>query len=224
MSDMIQNAAMQLPVFLFAIVIHEWGHAWVAKLYGDNTAELQGRLTLNPMAHIHPLGTVIFPLMLLAIGSPVFGWAKEVPVRVSNLRDPKRGIFWVSFAGPGMNLIVGVISALLVAIFIKLGSSGGDSGSVVMPVEMLQFSVIINFILAFFNLIPLHPLDGSKMIPRFLNYEWNRKYENFCHYGQFILMGLVLFSIVGIPIFNILLYPALLLAHYLPQFFLAIIS
>ena len=88
---------------------------------------------------------------------------------------------------------------------------------------MLQFSVIINFILAFFNLIPLYPLDGSKMVPRFLNYEWQRKYEEFCQYGQFILTGLILLSFIGFPVFNILLYPALLLADYLPRFFLGII-
>ena len=215
---------MQLPVFLFAIVIHEWGHAWMAKAYGDNTAELEGRLTLNPMAHIDPMGTVFFPLLLLTIGSPVFGWAKPVPVTVRNLRDSKRGIFWVSFAGPGMNLIIGVLSSLLMAIMIRVSSTTDESGHLMTIIKMLRFSVIINFILAFFNLLPLYPLDGSKMVPRFLNYEWQRKYEVFCQYGQYILIGLILLSYVGIPIFNILLYPAIFLATYLPQLFLGLIS
>ena len=224
MGSTLENAAMQLPVFLFAIVIHEWGHAWMAKAYGDNTAELSGRLTLNPMAHIDPMGTVFFPLLLLAIGSPVFGWAKPVPVTVRNLRDPKRGVFWVSFAGPGMNLLIGTGSALIMAIMLSFSPTVDSQSNIIPIVKMLQFSVIINFLLAFFNLIPLYPLDGSKMVPRFLNYEWQRKYEVFCHYGQFILTGLILLSFVGLPVFNILLYPALFLADYLPRFFLGILS
>lgn len=222
MGDVIASAAMQLPVFLFAIVIHEWGHAWMAKMHGDNTAEMCGRLTLNPLAHIDMMGTVFFPLLLLAIGSPVFGWAKPVPVSERNLRDPKRSIFWVSFAGPGMNLIMGTCSALLMAILISVAP--GSGGGIMAVIRMLQFSVIINFILAFFNLIPLYPLDGSKMVPRFLNYHWQRKYYEFCQYGQFILTGLILLSFVGFPVFNVLLYPALFLADYLPRIFLAAIG
>ena len=218
---MIGNAAMQLPVFLFAIVAHEWGHAWMAKAYGDNTAELQGRLTLNPMAHIDPMGTIVFPLLLLSSGLTAFGWAKPVPVLVRNLRDPKRGLFWVSFAGPGMNLILGTCSALLMAIAIRvLPESGGSS--MITIIRMLQFSVVINFILAFFNLIPLHPLDGSKMVPRFLNYEWRRKYEEFNQYGIYILFGLYFLSVINIPVLHTLLYPAFYLADYLPRLFLGI--
>ena len=174
------------------------------------------------MAHIDPMGTLFFPLLLLTIGSPVFGWAKPVPVSVRNLRDPKRGIFWVSFAGPGMNLIMGTLSALLVAIIISLSSSStiNSSSYPTAIIQMLKFSVIINFILAFFNLLPLHPLDGSKMVPRFLNSEWKRKYEEFGQYGQYVLIGLIILSYIGIPIFHILLYPAMFLANFLPQFFL----
>ncbi|MCY4645031.1 MAG: site-2 protease family protein [Bacteriovoracales bacterium] len=225
MGHVLENAAMQIPVFLFAIVIHEWGHAWMAKVFGDDTAERQGRLTLNPMAHIDPMGTVFFPLLLLFIGSTVFGWAKPVPVSVRNLKDPRRGLFWVSFAGPGMNLAAGILSALVLAVIVHFSSGLDESGGYsITIIKMLKFSVIINFILAFFNLIPLHPLDGSKMLPRFLNYEWMRKYERFCQHGQMILMGLVLLSFVGLPVFNILLYPAFFLADYLPRLFLGIIG
>ena len=123
-----------------------------------------------------------------------------------------------------MNLLLGTISALVMAIIISLAADFSANSPVMVAAKMLRFSVIINFILAFFNLIPLYPLDGSKMVPRFLNHEWQRKYEDFCQYGQFILTGLILLSFVGLPVFNILLYPAMFLANYLPQLFLTIIS
>ena len=140
------NAAPSLPL------CHReprMGHAWMAKVHGDNTAELQGRLSLNPLAHIDLMGTVFFPLLLLATGLPVFGWAKPVPVNGRNLRDPRRSIFWISFAGPGMNLLLGTISALVMAIIISLAADFSVNSPMMVVARMLKFSVIINFILAF---------------------------------------------------------------------------
>lgn len=226
MGNILFNAALQFPVFLFAIVAHEWGHARMAKFYGDDTAERSGRLTFNPMAHADPMGTIFFPLILLMIGSTVFGWAKPVPVAVRNLRDPKNGIFWVSFAGPGMNIILGVISSFLFAFALIYSSSmdASDLGYLRIIMNMLQFSIIINFILAFFNLIPLYPLDGSKMVPRFLGPEALRKYEEFSQYGSYIFMGLIILQYMGIPIFSFLLYPGYWLADFLPRLFVTILA
>lgn len=221
MENIIFNAALQLPVFLFAIVAHEWGHARMAKFYGDDTAERSGRLTLNPMSHIDLFGTVLFPGFLILMGLAPFGWAKPVPVAVRNLRDPKNGIFWVSFAGPGMNIILGTLSSIILS-FVFIFSQGADQAAmndILLVVKVLKFSIIINFVLAFFNLIPLGPLDGAKMVPRFLSYNLQQKWFEFNQYGSQILMGLILLSYLGFPIFNILLYPGYWLADFLPRLF-----
>lgn len=223
MEKILFNAALQFPVFLFAIVAHEWGHARMAKFFGDDTAERSGRLTFNPAAHADPMGTIFFPLLLLVIGSTVFGWAKPVPVAVRNLSDQKNGIFWVSFAGPGMNILLGILSSLILAIVAVFGI-GASSGYLPIFVKMLQFSVVINFILAFFNLIPLAPLDGSKMVPRFLKYDALRKYEEFSQYGPYIFMGLIMLSWIGVPIFYFLLYPGYWLADFLPRLFVNLLA
>ncbi|NGZ99046.1 MAG: site-2 protease family protein, partial [Nitrospira sp. WS110] len=110
---------MGLPL-LFAMVLHEYAHGWVASKCGDSTAKLQGRLTVNPLAHIDPLGTVILPLMCLMLGSFLFGWAKPVPVDLRNLRQPRRDMALVAAAGPGMNLILAVSSALLLAVLLTI--------------------------------------------------------------------------------------------------------
>ncbi len=223
MEKILLNAALQFPVFLFAIVAHEWGHARMAKFFGDDTAEREGRLTFNPAAHADPMGTIFFPLILLAIGSTVFGWARPVPVTVRNLVDQKNGIFWVSFAGPAMNLFLGLLSSLGVAIVAVFGI-GAEGGYIQILIQMLQFSVIINFILAFFNLIPLAPLDGSKMVPRFLSHNALRKYEEISQYGPYVFMGLIVLSYLGIPIFYFLLYPGYWLADFLPRLFVNLLA
>ncbi len=221
-NSIVFNAAVQIPVFVFSIVAHEWGHARMAKAFGDDTAERAGRLTFNPIAHADLLGSVIFPMVLIMIGSTAFGWAKPVPVSIRNLKDPKNGIFWVSFAGPLMNIAIGFLSALLLTLtFVYMNPS---HEYFFVAVNMLKFSVAINFILALFNLIPLAPLDGSKMIPRFLNYNQQRKYEEFSQYGSYIFMGLLALSFAGLPIFNFILYPAIWLTDFLPRFFLGIIG
>lgn len=156
--------------FLFALCFHEYAHGWMAKRKGDNTAELMGRLTMNPIAHADPFGTVIFPIMGVMTGF-VFGWAKPVPVNPSNLKNPKEDMFWIALAGPASNLLLAFI---------------GTAGLVMMASQQLgdalmggiYMFIMINMFLCFFNLIPLHPLDGGKILARFLPLEANRWLEN----------------------------------------------
>lgn len=212
-----------LPGLLFAIVAHEWAHGYMAKRFGDNTAERSGRLTFNPAAHIDPFGTVIMPLMLLAMGWGAFGYAKPVPVDVRNFKDFRKGIFWVSFAGPLANFIIGIISAFLWALF----ASGIVSPEFAFHNEVrkiLEFSLIINFVLGGFNLIPIPPLDGSKMVASFLKGEMLRKYEELARYANFIFLGLIALSIAGVHILSYFIYPFVAVGNLIANLFLQMLS
>jgi Zn-dependent protease len=157
--------------FLFAICFHEWAHAWAARKLGDRTAEMMGRLTLNPMAHIDPLGTVLFPMMaVLSGGNFFFGWAKPVPVSSRNLAHPRKDMFWIAFAGPASNFFLAFVSAFLFAVNGLYNPMVQNAGAIN---SVLQFFIIINLSLGFFNLIPIHPLDGGKILARFLPERWN---------------------------------------------------
>ncbi|MBI1976407.1 MAG: site-2 protease family protein [Candidatus Omnitrophica bacterium] len=143
-----------LPLFLMSVVLHEVSHGWVAYRLGDSTAKEAGRLTLNPLAHIDFFGTLLLPFLLAAVHSPVvFGWAKPVPVNFLNLYHPKRDMIWVGLVGPLMNLTIAFILSLL----LQLGPSGGLSA-------LITVGVLINLVLAVFNLIPIPPLDGSRVL------------------------------------------------------------
>jgi len=206
MEDFILRICQQAPGLLLGIVLHEYSHALVALKFGDNTAKLQGRLTLNPAAHATLFGTVIFPLLGAAFGGIMFGWAKPVPIDGRNLKEYKKGMFWISFAGPLANVVLGTISALLyVIVLTQVGQDFYFFGPLV---AMLEASVYINFILAFFNLIPFPPLDGSRMVTSFLNYEQSRKYEELQKYGFLFL--LILWTT---PILGYILSPAYYLAR-----------
>lgn len=152
--------------FLFALCFHEWAHAWVAQKLGDPTAERMGRLTLNPVSHMDPLGTVFFPMLaILSGGNFFFGWAKPVPVNERNLTRPRKDMFWIALAGPGSNFLLAFLSAFLFALNARYMPLVDYSLALN---KILQFFIIINLSLAFFNLIPVHPLDGGKILARFL--------------------------------------------------------
>lgn len=158
-----QQLIVQLPAFLFALTVHEFSHGYMAYLCGDSTAKFQGRLTLNPLKHLDPLGT-------LAIIFMPFGWAKPVPVDPRNFRNPQADMIKVAAAGPIANLITMVVSFVLLVIIFKLAGNihAGTQGFIEPIVMMLMYSVLINAILAVFNMIPVPPLDGSKVLMGFL--------------------------------------------------------
>lgn len=150
-----------LPVLL-AIILHEVAHGWVAEKLGDNTARWMGRITLNPIKHIDPFGTILIPLGLAIVGSPfLFGYAKPVPVDFRKLNNPKRDMIWVALAGPVTNLLLALASTLLLALVIQLPTS---LFWIIEPLALMcQASIIINMVLCIFNLIPLPPLDGGRI-------------------------------------------------------------
>ncbi len=182
-----------LPVVL-AVVLHEVAHGWVADRLGDNTARFMGRLTLNPLKHIDPVGTVLIPLMLLVVGSPfLFGYAKPVPVDFRKLGNPKRDMIWVALAGPVTNLLLALVSTLLLAVAVQM-----PQGMVWMaePLALMcQASIIINLVLFIFNLLPLPPLDGGRvavgLLPGPMAYQLSRIEP----YGFLIIVALLIFGV-----------------------------
>lgn len=199
---------MGLPL-LFAMVLHEYAHGWVANQCGDPTAKLQGRLTMNPLAHIDPFGTIILPLICLLLpGSFLLGWAKPVPIDPRNMHQPRRDMALVAAAGPGMNLLLAVASALVLALILLFdptlsirqtadAPAQADSMSTLMllPIAVMAFySVMINVFLALFNLMPIPPLDGGRILTCLLPAKPALALARIEPYGMLILVGLIVFD------------------------------
>jgi Zn-dependent protease len=187
-----------LPVVL-AVVLHEVAHGWVADRLGDNTARFMGRLTLNPLKHIDPFGTVLIPLMLIVVGSPfLFGYAKPVPVDFRKLRNPRRDMVWVALAGPLTNLLLALISTLLLALAANMPES---MIWIAKPLALMcQASIIINLVLFIFNLLPLPPLDGGRVAVGLLPAPMGYQLARLEPYGFIIIVGLLLLGVFQVVI------------------------
>ena len=185
-------AIYALPV-LFAITVHEAAHGYAARHFGDDTAYMMGRITLNPLKHIDPVGTILMPLMLYfaTSGAFLFGYAKPVPVQFGNLRNPKRDMIWVALAGPGANLVQ---AFLWLAAFILLQGMGVDEDFFL---KMCQGGVMVNVVMFAFNLFPLPPLDGGRILVGLLPYRQAELVSRVEPWGFFIVMALVLAGVVS---------------------------
>lgn len=199
---------LSLFVVLFAITIHEAAHGWAAYKLGDPTAHAMGRITLNPLAHIDPVGTILLPVILVIMGAPPFGWAKPVPVNPFNLRNPRRDNLFISAAGPLSNLGVAFVALvglhLLKTLFPSILS--GRSGMLNLTQGLFlifYYTILINVILAFFNLIPIPPLDGSGVLMGLISEEAAQKFEQIRPYGFLILMLLIFTGFIGRILFII---------------------
>jgi Zn-dependent protease len=189
LSSYIANIILAVPGLLIALTVHEFTHGYVAYRLGDPTAKLMGRLTLNPISHLDPIGTLAFIL------TQMIGWAKPVPVDPRYLRNPRRDMLWISLGGPASNLVTAVIVAILMhAIFFAFSQSTGQVVNlVILPFyKMLRYALVFNVGLAIFNLIPIPPLDGSKVLAGLLPREQALKYEQLEPYGFIILIILIL--------------------------------
>jgi len=170
------RAATWILPLVFAIVLHEISHGWVASAFGDSTARDKGRLSLNPIRHVDPFGTIALPLVLAVSGAPVFGWAKPVPVVARRLRRPRLHMMLVALAGPGMNLLLALLATALLALLRWFGPGGG-LGWAFLYLNLANF-LVINIFLAVFNLLPIPPFDGGHVVegllPRRLVRSWRR--------------------------------------------------
>ena len=192
LTQLIQTVALYALPVLFAITVHEAAHGYAARHFGDNTAWSMGRVTLNPIKHIDPIGTILMPLLLYfaTSGAFVFGYAKPVPVRFGQLRNPKRDMIWVALAGPGANLAQAWIWGALLYLLVGAG--------VTEPffIEMCQAGTLVNLVMFAFNLFPLPPLDGGRILVGLLPYRAAVAVSRLEPWGFFIVIGLIYFHIV----------------------------
>ena len=193
LANIIQTIAIYAIPVLFAITVHEAAHGYVARHYGDNTAWMLGRVTLNPLKHIDPLGTILMPLLLYIAtsGAFLFGYAKPVPVRFDRLRHPKRDMIWVALAGPVSNLIQALFWGALLYVLLGLGVSEPFF------LQMCKGGVLVNIVMFAFNLFPLPPLDGGRVLAGLLPRHAANALSRVEPYGFFIVMALVVTGIVS---------------------------
>lgn len=187
----LQNIAIWAIPILFAVTVHEVAHGYIAGKLGDKTATLMGRITLNPLKHIDLLGTIIVPILFLIVGGFIFGWAKPVPVDWRNLRNPRRDMALVAMAGPGANLLMALFWGGIAKISAELYKMGFE------PFKILAImgaaGISINLMLMIINLIPIPPLDGSRVVSSLLTRNWSLNYDKLEPYG-FMILVLLIFS------------------------------
>lgn len=218
MAEKLSILILWMVPFIFSLSFHEFAHAWAAKKFGDNTAEMMGRLSMNPVAHIDPVGTIFFPVVGFLTGFPIIGWAKPVPVNERNLKNPIKQGMWVAAAGPISNMILAVAFTIVLAVYYQstqatalpsLSASMGQSNPIMM---MLVFAIYLNVLLAFFNLLPMPPLDGGHVL-RGLFPSLSPQLAMVERYGFLILLVLLYTGLL-----RILLIPAFLIIQFLLSF------
>ncbi len=207
------DAFFQIVVLLFAISVHESAHAWMANRLGDPTAKMLGRVSLNPIVHIDPFGTILMPAMLILLGFPPFGWAKPTPVDTRNFRNQVRDDVLTAVAGPVSNFLTALVSVVALAFILHGSTSGFDrlfrGADVSAPLaKLFEAAILINVVLGVFNLIPLPPLDGSHVIRHFLSYDTLRVYDRIGYIGLVIVMFVL--PMIGLPVISMLINPFLL--------------
>ena len=192
--DLIIKIALYAPPILLAITLHEVAHGWTARYFGDPTAASLGRLSLNPIKHIDPVGTIAVPTILLILGGFLFGWAKPVPVNMLRLNDPKRDMALVAAAGPASNFVM----ALIWAFVMKMGYISDTELMRLILIEMGKVGLLINLILMVLNLIPIPPLDGGRVLSGVLPDHLSIALARIEPYGMFIIFGLLAFGVLRI--------------------------
>jgi len=192
-SNLIQTVSVYAIPVIFAITLHEAAHGYAAKFFGDNTAYLMGRVTLNPLSHIHWMGTILLPLLLYfsTSGALLFGFAKPVPVDFGNLRHPKRDMVWVALAGPASNLLQAIIWALLFVVYTDFGVTEKFF------LAMCKAGVLSNVVMFAFNLFPLLPLDGGRIVVGLLPWKLAYQFSRIEPYGFYIVMALAMTGVVN---------------------------
>ena len=192
-NNLIQTVSVYAIPVIFAITLHEAAHGYAAKYFGDNTAYMMGRVTLNPFPHIHLVGTILLPLLLYfsTSGALLFGFAKPVPVDFGNLRHPKRDMVWVALAGPASNLVQAIVWALLYVVYTDFGVSEKFF------LAMCKAGVLSNVVMFAFNLFPLPPLDGGRIVVGLLPWKQAYQFSRVEPYGFYIVMALVITGVVN---------------------------
>lgn len=206
MEETIRTIAVYALPVLFAITLHEAAHAYAAKYFGDNTAYSQGRMSLNPLVHIDIWGTIVIPVLMFLFTPFVFGYAKPVPVEFGRLRNPKRDMAWVSLAGPFANFVMAVLWLILgvLLVFFQIGEE--------FPHKMAQAGIVVNLLIMAFNLLPIPPLDGGRVVTAMLPHRAAYAFARIEPYGFFIVLALVMLRVVGYW-----LTPVMALGGYLVQ-------
>lgn len=190
--NIIQKISIYALPILFAITVHEAAHGYVAKYFGDLTAEKMGRITLNPLKHIDPFGTIILPAITVMLGGILFGWAKPVPVNFDNLRHPKKDMLWVAAAGPASNFVMAIFWALMIKLSINMPET------IAYPLALMgKAGVTINIVLMVLNLLPLPPLDGGRIAVSLLPHDLARPFAQIERYGFIILIVLLFTGVLG---------------------------
>ena len=190
--NVIQKICIYALPILFAMTVHEAAHGYVAKYFGDLTADRMGRISLNPLKHIDPFGTILLPALTVMLGGILFGWAKPVPVNFANLRNPKKDMLWVAAAGPAANLVMAIFWALMIKLSISMPET------IAYPLALMgNAGVTINIVLMVLNLLPLPPLDGGRIAVSLLPHDLAQPFAQIERYGFIILIVLLFTGVLG---------------------------